>query len=59
MPRSGSTLTEQIISAHKDVYATGENNYLSKSVFKNYCKNIILDTYELLNDLNLEKNYYC
>ena len=57
MPRSGSTLTEQIISAHKDVYATGENNYLSKSVFKNYCKNIILDTYELLNDLNLEKNY--
>ena len=57
MPRSGTTLTEQIISAHKDVYATGENNYLSKSVFKNYCKNIILDTYELLNDLNLEKNY--
>ena len=57
MPRSGTTLAEQIISAHKDVCATGENNYLSKSIFNNYCKNIALDPFEILNDLNLKKNY--
>ena len=57
MPRSGSTLAEQIISAHKDVNPTGENNYLSKSIINNYCKNIILDTHKILNDLNSDKNY--
>lgn len=31
-PRSGSTLTEQIISSHPDVTATGESGYLSTSL---------------------------
>ena len=57
MPRSGSTLTEQIISAHKDVNATGENNYLSKIIINNYCKNVMLESHKILNDLNLRKNY--
>jgi tetratricopeptide (TPR) repeat protein len=32
MPRSGSTLTEQIISSHPDVFGAGEVKYLSRSV---------------------------
>ncbi|MCM8556202.1 tetratricopeptide repeat-containing sulfotransferase family protein [Sphingomicrobium sediminis] len=32
MPRSGSTLTEQIISTHKDVYGAGEVKFFSQSL---------------------------
>ena len=42
MPRSGTTLVEQIISSHNKVYGAGELNYLSKSIRKNlYDKNKI------------------
>ena len=34
MPRSGTTLVEQIISSHKDVFGAGELNYLSKLIYK-------------------------
>ncbi len=34
MPRSGTTLVEQIIASHKDVYGAGELNYLSKVIGK-------------------------
>ncbi|WP_265561655.1 tetratricopeptide repeat-containing sulfotransferase family protein [Sphingomicrobium arenosum] len=34
MPRSGSTLTEQIISTHKDVFGAGEVKYFSQSMGK-------------------------
>jgi Flp pilus assembly protein TadD len=39
MPRSGTTLTEQIIASHQDVYGAGELNYLSKTIRKNFFKN--------------------
>lgn len=32
MPRSGTTLTEQILSSHSDVYGAGELDYLSKII---------------------------
>lgn len=32
MPRSGSTLVEQILSSHPDVYGAGEVKYLSRSM---------------------------
>ncbi len=32
MPRSGSTLVEQILSSHPDVYGAGEVKYLSRSI---------------------------
>ena len=35
MPRSGTTLTEQILSSHKNVYGAGELNYLKEAVEKN------------------------
>lgn len=34
MPRSGSTLVEQIISSHRDVCAEGETDGLNKSIFR-------------------------
>jgi tetratricopeptide (TPR) repeat protein len=32
MPRSGSTLVEQILSSHRDVYGAGEVKYLSRAL---------------------------
>ena len=32
MPRSGTTLTEQILSSHKNVYGAGELNFLKETV---------------------------
>ena len=44
MPRSGTTLVEQIISTHKKVYGAGELIYLSQSVQKYLCdKSLKLD----------------
>jgi len=34
MPRSGSTLVEQILSSHKDVYGAGEVKYFSQALNK-------------------------
>ena len=36
MPRSGTTLTEQIISSHKKVYGAGELYFLSKNIENNF-----------------------
>ncbi len=38
MPRSGTTLAEQILSAHKDVYGAGELNFLGEAIKKNLLK---------------------
>ncbi len=35
MPRSGTTLAEQIISSHKDVYGAGELNFLTEAINMN------------------------
>jgi len=44
MPRSGTTLAEQILSSHKDVYGAGELSFLSKSIEENFLnKQNILD----------------
>lgn len=44
MPRSGTTLTEQIISSHKSVYGAGELNFLTDAIHK-----FILKDNEFLN----------
>ncbi len=44
MPRSGTTLAEQILSSHKDVYGAGELSFLSKLIEENFLnKQNILD----------------
>jgi tetratricopeptide (TPR) repeat protein len=44
MPRSGTTLAEQIISSHKDVYGAGELSFLSDGIYK-----FILNNNEFIN----------
>ncbi len=47
LPRSGTSLSEQIISSHSKVYGAGELNYIEKLVIKNFFLN---------NQLNLNIN---
>ena len=57
MPRSGTTLVEQIISAHKDVYGAGELSYLSQSIQKNFFdQSFKLNKEKILAKLNEETN---
>ena len=45
MPRSGSTLVEQIISSHSNVSSLGETNRLF-NVISNHYENLELDKFE-------------
>jgi len=64
MPRSGTTLIEQIISSHPNVYGSGELNFLSKIVYKNFFKDDkinFVDNFANLNETNLSlisKQYF-
>ena len=56
MPRSGTSLVEQIISSHSKVYGGGELNFLVDLVtnhFKNKINNTSLDDFNNINELNL------
>ena len=65
MPRSGTTLVEQIISGHSEVYGSGELPYLSKIIKDNFMDNKTLSIkkiYNTLNDVNkfskISKKYF-
>ncbi|MDC0417552.1 sulfotransferase [Candidatus Pelagibacter sp.] len=56
MPRSGTTLVEQIISSHRNVFGAGELNYLSESlqkIIKNE-KEFLFSLYSLLEVKDLQ-----
>ena len=57
MPRSGTTLTEQILSSHKNVYGAGELSFLKEAIDKTlFAKNgNIVSNAEKLKEI---KNYY-
>ena len=53
MPRSGTTLVEQIISAHSNVYGSGELPYLTKIINKKFIENkklLVTKTLEILDN---------
>ena len=70
MPRSGTTLVEQIVSTHSKVFALEETDFLNQIVIKenlltnesllekiNSSKNIVFDSYiNLINKFNTNKN---
>ena len=56
MPRSGTTLVEQIVSSHNQVVATGENNFLSSYIKKNYIENFNLFENKIFNDFYSKDN---
>ena len=63
MPRSGTTLVEQILSSHNEVEGQGELIYLQKSIKDNQFDNDLLDKKLLLEDIysgrsKLADDYY-
>ena len=57
MPRSGTTLIEQIISSHNEVVPTGENNFLSTFIKKNYLKSFTIDQKKITKDIHSKSNF--
>ncbi len=58
MPRSGTTLIEQIISSHNEVVPTGENNFLSTFIKKNYLKGFAIDQRKTIKDIYSKNNLF-
>ena len=65
MPRSGTTLLEQVLSSHSNIHGAGELNYLPKIIdkikldklqnFVSFTKNIRLEYYEKVSKLTNKK----
>ena len=49
MPRSGTTLVEQILSSHPKVYGAGELLYLENSINKNFLENSIINRQKIID----------
>ena len=56
MPRSGTTLVEQIISTHDKVYGGGELQFFPQIINKYFVKNYELNLDKILNEINNNKN---
>lgn len=56
MPRSGTTLVEQIIASHSKVAGAGELQYLSKIISENFLENIKFNKQKIIEELSSEKN---
>ena len=56
MPRSGTTLLEQIIASHSDVYGAGELVYLQQVIKKNFFKDQKLDKQKIISSRSLPQN---
>ena len=56
MPRSGTTLVEQIIASHNEVSGGGELQYLQKIINDNFILNLNLDRNKILEEMKKEKN---
>ena len=54
MPRSGTSLIEQIISSHPNVYGSGELDYLERLIVNNFYKNNVLKIPNLENESSQE-----
>lgn len=54
MPRSGTTLVEQIISSHPDVYGAGELEFLANLINKYFNKINPLDFFEAVKESDME-----
>jgi len=56
MPRSGTTLVEQIIASHKDVSGAGELIYLQNSIGKNFVEDFKLNKTKIIEEAESSKN---
>ncbi len=56
MPRSGTTLTEQIVASHSEVYGAGELIYLQQVLKKNFVNDTKYEKQRIIDFQNLSKN---
>jgi tetratricopeptide (TPR) repeat protein len=56
MPRSGTTLVEQIIASHSKVMGAGELQYLDKSITENFLEDVKFNKQKILEELSNGKN---
>lgn len=56
MPRSGTTLVEQIIASHNKVDGAGELDYLNKSVIDNLFEDGKLNKQKILEEMHMESS---
>ena len=56
MPRSGTTLTEQIVASHSEVYGAGELVYLQQILKKNFYEDLKFNKLKITEYLNYPKN---
>ena len=56
MPRSGTTLVEQIIASHKEVSGAGELIYLQNSIEKNFIEDFKLNKKKIIDEASANKN---
>ena len=56
MPRSGTTLVEQIIASHKKVYGGGELIYLQEAIHKNFIQDLKLNKQKIIDKAGASEN---
>ncbi len=57
MPRSGTTLVEQIIASHNDVYGAGELVYIQRLVKEYFIEESKLSIEKIKEELEVEENF--
>ncbi len=57
MPRSGTTLVEQIIASHNDVFGAGELVYIQRLVQKFFIEESRLSEEKIKQELKIEENF--
>ena len=56
MPRSGSTLVEQMIAAHNQVSGAGELSYVRDTVVKNFLEEFRFNKQKIIEEASAERN---
>jgi len=56
MPRSGSTLIEQMIAAHNEVSGAGELSYMRDTVVKNFLEELRFNKQKIIEEASAERN---
>ena len=56
MPRSGTTLVEQIVASHSKVTGAGELPYLSNIIKDNFLENLKFNKQKIIEELSNDKN---
>ena len=56
MPRSGSTLVEQMIAAHNEVSGAGELSYVRDTVAKNFLEELRFNKQKIIEEASAERN---